>query len=224
MSQNEAVTTSADVGRVSNPVIEAMATCRATRRYTTEPVPDELVETVLYAATRASSPMNTQPWAFIVVRDPEQRRRLGEVYKPHLDQVVETPADAPRDVKAIVSGHRHILGNLADIPVLVFVCGRSVAPELDGEHEVDPSGGREGLLSAIFAASQNFLVAARSLGLGAGFTMLHATPGTEEQLREIVEMPEDVVLGVILTLGWPARPGGLVNRKPLESVVHYDRW
>ena len=50
-------------------VFEAMETCRAMRYLKTAPVPDELVEKVLHAATRASNPGNSQGWAFVVVRE-----------------------------------------------------------------------------------------------------------------------------------------------------------
>ena len=54
-------------------------TQRAHRAFTAEAVPDELVERVLEAATYAPSAENTQPWAFIVVRDDAARGRIGEL-------------------------------------------------------------------------------------------------------------------------------------------------
>jgi nitroreductase len=45
-------------------VIEAMETCSAPRYLKLDPVPRELIERVIYAATRASSPGNSQEWAF----------------------------------------------------------------------------------------------------------------------------------------------------------------
>jgi nitroreductase len=52
-------------------VIEAMETCSAARYLKPDPVPPDLIERVIYAATRASSPGNSQEWDFIVVRNPE---------------------------------------------------------------------------------------------------------------------------------------------------------
>ena len=63
-------------------VFEAMETARSMRFFRPDPVPDELVEKVLWAATRASNPGNSQGWDFVVVRDVEQRRRLGEAVGP----------------------------------------------------------------------------------------------------------------------------------------------
>src|SRR5437763_14265408 len=52
---------------------------RACRRFSDEPVADELVEQVLEAATFAPSAENRQPWVFVVVRDAETRAALGDL-------------------------------------------------------------------------------------------------------------------------------------------------
>jgi len=62
-------------------LFDAIYTARALRRLQPDPVPDELVTKVLDAAIRAPSGGNAQNWSFLVVRDPEQRRRLGAVYR-----------------------------------------------------------------------------------------------------------------------------------------------
>ena len=51
-------------------VIEVMETCSAARYLKPDLVPQELIERVIYAATRGSSPGNSQKWDFIVVRNP----------------------------------------------------------------------------------------------------------------------------------------------------------
>ena len=61
--------TEADVG-----LLEGMATTRAIRRYTDEPVSDEQLQKVLFAATRAPSGSNRQPFRFLVLRDSERAR------------------------------------------------------------------------------------------------------------------------------------------------------
>ena len=59
--------------------LSIVRTQRAHRAFTAEPVPDELAEKVLEAATYAPSAENTQPWVFIVVRDDAARGRIGEL-------------------------------------------------------------------------------------------------------------------------------------------------
>lgn len=55
---------------------EVVRTRRTVRTYQSEPVPDELIETLLLESTRAPSACNIRGWRFIVIRDPEQLRWL----------------------------------------------------------------------------------------------------------------------------------------------------
>src|SRR5262249_7511460 len=63
-------------------VFEAMETCTAARYLKPDPVPQHLIERVIYAATRASSPGNSQEWDFVVVRNPEEKRKIQDLLVP----------------------------------------------------------------------------------------------------------------------------------------------
>ena len=54
-------------------LFETMYSARALRRLKPDPVPDDIITKILDAAIRAPSAGNSQHWAFVVVRDPEQR-------------------------------------------------------------------------------------------------------------------------------------------------------
>jgi nitroreductase len=195
-------------------VFEAMGTARAMRFFQTDPVPDELVEKVLWAATRASSGNNTQGWDFVVVRDAEQRGRLGEALAGFVKRVEAMPDPGNETDRRTLVGAKNLGATFAQVPVIIVVCGANIYP---------PDHPRETFMySAVFAAAQNLVVAARALGLGAAFTTLHNV--AEPQFREILQIPTDRYLGVTIPRGWPAGPVGPVNRKPLEEVVHHDRW
>ncbi len=195
-------------------VFEAMGTARAMRWFTSDPVPDELVDQVLWAATRASSPNNTQGWDFIVVRDPDQRALIGDAIEPFAHVVAKMPRpEAPVDQRTL-AGAQNLSAQLRHVPVIVFVCGRNIYPA---------QAPRETFMhSAVYAASQNLVVAARALGLGAAFTTLHAV--AEPAVREILGVPDEVFIGTTIPLGWPDRPFGPVARKDVAEVVHQDRW
>jgi nitroreductase len=53
-------------------VFEAMGTARAIRYLKPDPVAPEIIEKLIWAATRASSPSNSQAWAFVVVATAEE--------------------------------------------------------------------------------------------------------------------------------------------------------
>jgi len=200
--------------RTTNAVIEAMATARSMRYLTADPVADDLVETLLFAATRASNPGNSQPWELVVVTAPELRAAIGGAIAAALRHAPAGPdPDDPVELRTL-AGARHLIDHLAEAPVIVLVCGRATYPEMR------PS--RDWMLSACYAAAQNLLVAARSLGLGATFTTVHVL--AEPEVRTIVGIPDDVEVVCTMPVGWPARPFGEVTRRPLADVVHRDRW
>jgi nitroreductase len=198
----------------TNAVIEAMETCRAMRYLKSDPLPDDVLETLLYAATRASSPNNSQLWEFVVVQDADQRARLAEAVSGMAAAAGSRPLpDDPTEARTL-KGVRNLLGTIAQVPVIVFVCGHNTYP---------PAAPKDTFMwSAVFAASQNLIVAARSLGVGSLFSTLHLQ--NEPAMREILGIPDDVHIGTTIPLGWPDRPFGPVTRRPIQDVVHRDRW
>lgn len=62
----------------SEALLDLLQSRRSIRRYRPEPVPEEMLQQILEAGRWAPSASNRQPWAFIVVRDPEVRRRVAQ--------------------------------------------------------------------------------------------------------------------------------------------------
>jgi nitroreductase len=158
-----------------------------------------------------------QPWEFVVVRDAAIRRRLAEVLTRRMSGLRQRSGGALPDdptQRRMLQGAMHLVEHLGDAPVLVFVGGRNVYP---------PNAPQEHMMySAVFAAAQNLMVAARALGLGAAYTTFQL--GSEAEINEILGIPDDVKICVTIPVGWPDRTQGSLNRKPLEDVVHYDGW
>jgi nitroreductase len=69
---------------------------------------------------------------------------------------------------------------------------------------------------------QNLLLAARGLGYGGVVTMWHAA--VEPQLRDLLQIPDDVFLAATVTLGKPAGNHGPVRRRPLDHFVYDGVW
>jgi len=76
---------------------------------------------------------------------------------------------------------------------------------------------------SIFPAMQNFLLAARALGLGACLTSW-ASYGGEKLLREAVGVPDDWMLAGHVVVGWPRGKHGPLRRRPLSQVLALDSW
>ncbi len=197
--------------RLSIPLGEAMFSMRAIRRLKPAPVADEDVLALLEAARQAPSASNRQPWHFLVVRDAEQRRRLGEVYRrawwaKRADAGIKGPEDIPAEDKVARSAMR-LADEFGNVPVVVLVCATS--PSV-----ID--------MTSVIPATQNLLLAARALGLGGTITNLH--PSVNDEVREIFGMPEEARVVYAIPIGYPRGNFGPVTRKPLADVASLDRW
>ena len=196
-------------------VFEAMETARAIRYLKSDPVDRELIEKLIWAATRASSPGNSQGWGFVVVTDAQAKAAIGGAISDAVSGVIRDPGpDADRSVRLMLRGARALASGLASAPVLIVVCGRMVYP---------PNEPTEmNVWSACYPAAQNLIVAARALGLGATFTTFQRR--AEQVVRGTLAIPDDVRMAALIPIGWPDRPHGPVNRRPIEEVIHWDRW
>jgi nitroreductase len=84
-------------------VDEAIRTKRAIRHYTDDPLPEEIVHTILNAGRLSQSAKNLQPWHFVAIQDRQRLEQLAEAgqFSPHLGQaalgvVILTPDPAER--------------------------------------------------------------------------------------------------------------------------------
>jgi len=62
----------------STGIRDAIRELRSVRSFKPEPLPDEVLQAILNAGRRAQSSKNSQPWQFVVVREPETLRALSE--------------------------------------------------------------------------------------------------------------------------------------------------
>ena len=195
-------------------VFEAMSTCRAIRYLKPDPIDDDLIEKVITAATWAPSPGNSQGRDFIVVTDPAKKKAIGDAIAEALHDRVAAMERPDRTHRLMLDGTAHLVNTLKNAPVLILVVGKVVYPY---------AAPRESFVwSSLYPAAQNLIVAARALGLGTVFTTFHGV--AEPVIREQLHIPDDVLIGCLIPMGWPDVEFGPVNRQPYERVVHRNRW
>ena len=130
-------------------VIEAMETCSAARYLKPDPVPQDLIERVIYAATRASSPGNSQEWDFIVVRNREAKQKIRDLLAPRFKAMREGMPTTGRVTSRMIAGAVHLAETLNEVPAIIFVCGPVAYP---------PNAPMEQLVwSALYPAAQERL-------------------------------------------------------------------
>jgi nitroreductase len=201
----------------SGDVWEVLSTARTIRRFTDEPVADDVLRRCLEAATWAPSGANAQAWRFVVLRSPELRAVVAKAAAEAL-RVIEPVYGMSRP--ADDDGSRRARSNRATYEL------HDRAGELTSvlfTYERFPTASELLLGGSIFPAIQNFLLAARAQGLGACLTSW-ASYGGEPLLRETVGVPDGWMLGGHVVVGWPRGGHGPVRRRPLDDVVFLDRW
>lgn len=88
---------------------DALMTTRAMRRLSEEPIAEEVIAAILAAAVQAPSGGNIQPYQFLVVTDPDRRRRLAEIYRrawERYEPAVAAITPAPRSETAAAAHRR----------------------------------------------------------------------------------------------------------------------
>jgi len=219
-------------------LFEAMYSARALRRFKPDPVPNEIISKILDAAIRAPTASNYQNWVFIVVKDPERRRRVAEIYRKVGDgirPVIANLFERAQRAEAIPDSQRRKLGNAVLYlfenmhvpPVLLVACLEPTPPYWQGAQV--PANILKGMQamarfesSSIYPAVQNIILACRAFGLGTVLTTLHAV--LEDEVKAVLEIPKEVDTWALLPIGYPIDKFGPVKRQPISEVAFQDRW
>jgi nitroreductase len=189
---------------------------RAMRRLKSDPVPEEVLMQLIDAANQGPTGSNKQNASWIIVRDPEQIQKLGELNRIAVDGYIDSPESSAPERSGIVRAVKWQRDHFNEIPALMIPCLSLDSPPVESWRAGAGAGG------SIWPAVQNLLLTARALGLGAALT----TMGLSDRpaAKAILGLPESVEPFAIIPVGYPTGKFGPLSRQPLEKVVHFDRW
>lgn len=187
---------------------------RTVREYSDRPIPPGVLEDCLRAAGTAPSGANLQPWHFVVVQDPEIKRRIrlaaeeeerafyeGRAPQSWLDALAPLGTDANKPF-------------LEGAPALIAIFGERYGIAADGSKQkryyVDES---VGLATGLLIAALH----------KAGLATLTHTPSPMGFLREILGRGENERPFLLLVVGYPAADARVpdIGRKALEEFVTF---
>jgi nitroreductase len=224
-------------------VFEVMATMRAMRRLKPDPVPDELLERLVEAATWAPSGGNIQGYGFVVVTERAQMAKLAALWRRCVDLYLgSVGARSPSTMDAagwerLRAAVLYQRDHFDETPAVIVPCYS--APRVDAGSAKAMLGrmspgeavrlgarvmqaSRLAEASSVFPGVQNLLLAARALGLGANITQWHVF--LEHEWRAALGLPRGVNMYAVIPVGWPLGRFGPVKRRPATEVIHRDRW
>ncbi len=209
---------------------ELLATTRSVRKRLdlTRPVEPGVIHECLELAVQAPTASYSQDWHFVVVTDPHQRQALATIYRkgaahyvelmaPVVQQRMASSEQEARTLARIIDSAQYLIEHSHEVPVHVIPC-------IQGRTDGLPIIAQAARWGSIMPAAWSFMLAARSRGLGSSLTSFHLF--FEQEAAEVLGIPYEQVtqaalIPVAYTLGTNFKPA---TRKPLESVLHWDRW
>ena len=202
-------------------LLEGLTTTRAIRQYRDEPVPPEVLRAILFAATRAPSGSNRQPFRFLVMTDGPNARAAKKLIGDAARQVWRAKResdgydtgsgaldDSPKARMARTM--QQFVEQFERVPVLILAC-------LVRYRDPTPTEG-----ASVYPACQNVLLAARALGYGGVFTGWNLV--VDDELRELLDIPAEAFIAGTITLGKPVGHHGPVRRRTVAELVYEERW
>lgn len=229
------------------PVMHALASMRAMRRLRPDPVPDELIETLIRAATWGPSASNAQQYGFVAVTDRAKMAELAVLWResqsayqalqgrlvPDFDDpasrrmmdALAYQADHFEDTPVVIAachqrmGAEKIMANPRKVQAIAKDLGWANMRRLAGSGMASMNLGEA---SSIYPAVQNLLIAARVHGLAANLTIWHLF--READFRRVLGVPKTHGIFGLIPIGWPAGNFGPVRRRPVAEVLHWNQW
>ncbi len=183
------------------------------RRYTSEPVPEWMLERILLAATAAASAHNRQPWRFVVVQEQAIKDQIAEAMAERLREDRSADGDSAQLIDADIAKSRT---RLREAPVLIFVF--MTVEDMDRYPD-----GRRGDAERTMAvqstamATQNLLNSASEEQLGA--CIMCAPLFCADIVSSALGVPIGWQAQALVTVGWPNIRGAVRARHPIDKVV-----
>ena len=210
---------------------DVMRTTFSAREFTDDPLPDNVLFSILDRARFAPSGGNRQGWHVIVIRERATREALVALTTPAAKRYAaqlragENPWNTidPTSVDTTTIEETPVPTRLVEpflkAPVVLIVC-----VDLTVVASLDQHLNRVGVISggSIYPFVWNILLAARHEGYGGTITTL--TVAQEPQLRELLAIPPHVAVCAVMPLGKPVKQLTKLRRKAVPEFATHERW
>ncbi len=182
-------------------------------------VPDDVLLECLELAVQAPTGSNRQGWRWLIIRDPEKKEALADIYRRGGAEYLNSAAreaDPATQTGRVIDSANYLAENLGRVPVLVI-------PLIIGRLEELGVEAAAGFYGSIMPAVWSFQLALRSRGLGSCLTTLHL--GLEQEAAELLAIPDHMtqaaLLPVAYTKGTDFKPA---VRPPVQEITYVDSY
>jgi nitroreductase len=210
---------------------EVMRTTSAVRQFTNDPLPDEILYTILDNARFAPSGGNRQGTRIVLIRDRGTRQALVDLTIPGTKKYVAqrragenpwntiNPSRVSDDQIAATEVPESFTAPLLESAVVLVVCvDLRVVAALDKELDrVGIVGG-----ASVYPLVWNILLAARNEGFGGTITTMAVAE--EPRMRQLLGIPDTYAVACVVPLGKPAHQPRKLSRLEVAELARLEHW
>lgn len=178
----------------NNPTLSTILSRTSIRHFTGEKLSEEKIETLLHAAMAAPSSMNLQPWHFIIIDDEALIKQMIEVL-PYAKMLSEAGCG-------------------------IVVCGDTSVYDRINRHDLEDN--TLYWVQDTSAASENILLAAYAMGLGAVWTGIFPLENRISKISKLLHLPTNIVPLNIIAAGHPLATTSKVKEKWNPEKIHHN--
>jgi nitroreductase len=197
---------------------------RTVRDIKPDSIPDDYVEKILEAARWAPSGFNTQPWEFVVIKDPELKKRIKEI----VDDYRVTDFFDMEATREEWQGPRwdpedRNVWRLSAAPVFILVLG-DIRTQVGLPMPVRYCQQKRVSIweSSLADAFLYMQLAATSLGLASHWVSAVKIPQLQCAIKNAVGIPPELEIYDMMALGYGGSPPEPKTMRKLKELVHYD--
>lgn len=188
--------------------------------FNSKPIDNETLTRILNAAHHAPSVGFSQPWNFILIRDPQTKTMVKQSFEEEKTRSANQVDDSKKG-KYISLKLEGILES--DVNICITYDPTRFGPFVIGRSSIPETG-----IYSVCCAVQNLWLAARSEEIGVGWVSILSN----DALRKVLELPEHIVPVAYLCLGhvteFAEKPdleaAKWLPRLELKDVVYFERW
>ena len=194
---------------------EQMNSRRSVRFFSPKSFPKDIIEQIILTAGTAPSGANKQPWTYVVVDDPELKKKIREAAEQEEREFYENRItdEWRKDLEHLGTGWEKPYLEIA--PYLIIAFKQDYGLDKDGNKS------KHYYVNESTGISLGFLIAAIH---NAGLVTLTHTPNPMTFIREILQRPKNEKPVIILPVGFPADNAVVpnINRKRLDEILIFN--
>jgi nitroreductase len=218
---------------------ELLTTTRAVRKRLdlNRTVPPSLIRECVEIACQAPTGSNSQGWHFVVVDKLETRQQLADLYRQGWNRYLSSPGSLAKTIgtqqenqqevpheqqlERVLSSAQYLADHLEQVPVHMIPCVKGRSDQMTGPYA---NAVHAAVYGSIIPATWNYMLAARSRGLGTAWTSAHLI--FEQDAADILGIPyaEFTQVALIPTAYYTGTDFQPALRHSVDDVLHQNHW